>query len=109
MRINSKISPADGPPLILVFDLRHPSERLTRVFLMDANDPTPNQRPVKALHNKDRDLPDSFRPGSCGRKPETARQLQAEVLVQVVVVEVPDIGFEDVGRWRDPFGNAPAS
>jgi len=93
--------------LILVLERRRECERLAQILLMDPDDLTPHLPPVVTVDDDGGLVPEpaDLRPGS--NQPGTSGGVEAEVLVQVVVVKPGDRRLEDVGGRGGAGWNTP--
>lgn len=102
--------PRGRPTLVLVLQLRRQTERLAEILLVDAPQPAVwAGDPVVALGNDGRLIVKGHDPGVCGHQSGAPSGAQAQVLVEVMVVEPLDGGLHDVTGGGRSAGYPPSA
>jgi hypothetical protein len=98
-----------GAAFVLVFALRVDTKRLANILLVDAHKVVVKQAAIVALDN-DRALAiESSDVRACGDEARVSGRVEADVLVQVVIIEADDSRLEDVTGCEGSRRNPPTS
>jgi len=80
---------------------------LAEILLVDPKDPLIPENTVVAVDDYRSLVSEALHLGSDGKQSDTSGGVEAEVLVQVVIIKTGDRWFEDVCRGDRPGGDPP--